>query len=52
MHQVLEKYKLQKKMQKMLLFTSEVASLILVPWKLNQDSSAGGWEPCEWQWKV
>ena len=28
-------------------FTSDVASLILVPWKLNHERAAGGWEPCE-----
>ena len=36
----------------MFFFTSDVASLILVPWKLNHERAAGGWEPCEWQWKV
>ena len=34
------------------IFTSEVASLILVPWKSNQVTAAGGWLPWAWQWKV
>ena len=34
------------------MFTSEVASLILVPWKSNQVTAAGGSLPWAWQWKV